>query len=1040
MSSLDAFLDSGTLPFSGRERELGRIVAFWRAALRGDGLRILLIEGEAGVGKSRLVQEAVERIAGERGTAVHAKLYAELTTAIAPLLDEALARTDMGRQLGRNADGGSLGAAAEAMRRIGRLRPTVLVIEDIQLLAGAPVRELVQLFEAIEDEPIAVVLTARTQEYPSRRVLERWPLEEMSLPVLEREDLGAVLAALFDDRADASMLDALATASLGNPLALRSALRGAIRREALRRDDAGAWHAEASFASVAARSASSLVEGMLAAASDEDRRLAGALAALGEVFSREAAAMLVDDDVIERLSGAGLLHELPTAKAPLPMLRRSASLPLAFTHSLVHRTLTAESESSVADLLPLVAEALPLYAIGPFATIATIDRLDDAIDLALVRRAIDVALNVALGLDKTSDWALAITAHRAAERLFELSAERWSASDRRERSIAITARRLALLRREMTSESFGRALDRLGELVAGEIPAELGWYRLAHAIAEARRRYLIEGYAAGAAIFDRIDAIVARQPELGRHQQYVLVLQTFAQFASENDDDAMRRRVESEYERLMAVGDLPEDHRILAQTQVPPYLLSFFSDEKELAHREAMYADLKELERHPAPMARMIVHAMLPSEPKYLLKTGRIYELIALIDERLEMVRSQGMMVVHATFRLYRLVAEALLGLDVAELIGRVRALATEHGVRAGEPRDGFGEDARLVVLAALVRGEDDLARSLAAEYAIDTASPAEESASGVEEHLAGLAHRIVAIGDIVALRAHLRALEHATLDNRGENRARSALERALAWLAERRLDWLMRSLLDAFGDRLRAKDVATWRKRAAAITAERDAGRVAASDDARLRITMLGRIEVRRPDAAEAAAVRGARQKSFLGAMVGRELTGRPLGRDEFLEAAGIEQGDDPKLARDAVNSAIYRLRDVIGHDAIITDAETPRLNMARVSVDLVDAFGLLREATRALKRGALALAAQSALEALEITRGEVPFPALYETFFETLREDFEIRLRETVLAVAQRLVAESDHAGAARLLERAVAFTPDDEEIAEHFERARP
>jgi len=166
MTALDEFLDRGSLPFVGREGELERIVGFWRGALHGDEMRVLVVEGEAGVGKSRLVAEAADRIAAERGTVVHAKLYAELTTAIAPLLFEALERTDLGRQIARADEG--LAAAAAVLRRLARLRPTILIIEDIHLLAGAPVRELVQLLEAIEDEPVAVMLTARTQDHSAR--------------------------------------------------------------------------------------------------------------------------------------------------------------------------------------------------------------------------------------------------------------------------------------------------------------------------------------------------------------------------------------------------------------------------------------------------------------------------------------------------------------------------------------------------------------------------------------------------------------------------------------------------------------------------------------------------------------------------------------------------------------------------------------------------------------------------------------------------------------------------------------------------------
>ena len=1041
MTALDEFLDRGSLPFVGREGELERIVGFWRGALHGDEMRVLVVEGEAGVGKSRLVAEAADRIAAERGTVVHAKLYAELTTAIAPLLFEALERTDLGRQIARADEG--LAAAAAVLRRLARLRPTILIIEDIHLLAGAPVRELVQLLEAIEDEPVAVMLTARTQDHSARRVLERWPLETLTLGVLEPAEIAALWSRLFGAGSGSDAVAQLADATLGNPLALRSALRGVLRKEALRRDDRGEWRAEPSFAVVAERGATSLVEGMLVAFTDADRAAAASLAALGEVFSREAADHMLDAATIERLVAGGLLHELSTLKSPLPGLRRSASLPYAYAHSLVHRAVADDAEPEVARLVELVAEAAPLHSIEPFAHIAAAAERP-AVDLDVTRAAIDVALAVALELDKTSDWALAMTAHRAAARLFELSEQSWTADERRERALAIAARTLALMRRQMTSDEYGEALDRY-EALLEDLPPELAWHRLTASIALARRRYLLAGYAAGRAVYDDVRAIVAERPELRVHQQYVLVLQSFAQFAAENDDTSMRREIEREYRELMDDRRIDASHRTLARTQVPPYLLTLFESAEELDERERMYAELKELERDPSPMARLLVHAMLPSEPAYLARTGRIDELVALVDGRLELLRAQGMLVVHFYFRLYRLWADVLLGADADEILGRLRTLAGE--LRGPGAAHGGASDIARLVSAALIRGDVELAGAIVSEHAIDAATLPTGAAPllglaerfSLDEAFAGLAEPLIEIDGLVALRARLEALREASLTsqltNQQVNRARTALTRALEWLEARRLDVILRSLLDAFGDRLAAKDLASWRKRAASIASAREAERAPAAESARLRISMLGRIEIRRPGETEPVQPRGARQKSFLGAMVAREVLARPLERDEFLEAAGIERSDDPKLARDAVNSAIYRLRDVIGHDSLLTDEDTPRLNMDLIDVDLVDAVRRVRGAEDALRRGSLALASRSMLEALEIMRGDVPFPALYETFFEAMREDVETRLRAATLAVARRLLAERDAGGAEAILERAFGSTPDDEEIAELY-----
>ena len=68
--------------------------------------------------------------------------------------------------------------------------------------------------------------------------------------------------------------------------------------------------------------------------------------------------------------------------------------------------------------------------------------------------------------------------------------------------------------------------------------------------------------------------------------------------------------------------------------------------------------------------------------------------------------------------------------------------------------------------------------------------------------------------------------------------------------------------------------------------------------------------------------------------------------------------------------------------------------------------------------------------MRALEIARGEVPFPALYDDFFEAAREDFEGLLRTTTLRVARGLVREGDATSAEGLLTRLHDIMPEDEE----------
>ncbi|NOX61360.1 MAG: AAA family ATPase [Chloroflexi bacterium] len=62
------------LPFRGREEEHAALVGWWECA-REDASRLTLIEGEAGVGKTRLVEEVTRYIEAQGAIALHGRCY-----------------------------------------------------------------------------------------------------------------------------------------------------------------------------------------------------------------------------------------------------------------------------------------------------------------------------------------------------------------------------------------------------------------------------------------------------------------------------------------------------------------------------------------------------------------------------------------------------------------------------------------------------------------------------------------------------------------------------------------------------------------------------------------------------------------------------------------------------------------------------------------------------------------------------------------------------------------------------------------------------
>ena len=64
-SRFDALHEAGVAPLLGRDEELELLLRRWQQAKNGEG-RVVLLSGEAGIGKSRLATALLERIADEQ--------------------------------------------------------------------------------------------------------------------------------------------------------------------------------------------------------------------------------------------------------------------------------------------------------------------------------------------------------------------------------------------------------------------------------------------------------------------------------------------------------------------------------------------------------------------------------------------------------------------------------------------------------------------------------------------------------------------------------------------------------------------------------------------------------------------------------------------------------------------------------------------------------------------------------------------------------------------------------------------------------------
>ena len=208
--------------FVGREREMDALKAVAEAAASGGSAKVVVLMGEAGIGKSRLVQEFMASMRRRGAGPMIGRAYdARLSTALGPWAEAVgelpLAETDEEAASGREK------LFAEVAKRVfaGEGLP-ILVLDDFQWINETSAELLHHVVRSAQDRALLVVLTARDGELPDNipansvlRSLRRYRLvEEMVLDPLPPEDI-VLLVQGVSSLADA---DAIVRLSAGNPL------------------------------------------------------------------------------------------------------------------------------------------------------------------------------------------------------------------------------------------------------------------------------------------------------------------------------------------------------------------------------------------------------------------------------------------------------------------------------------------------------------------------------------------------------------------------------------------------------------------------------------------------------------------------------------------------------------------------------------------------------------------------------------------------------------------------------------------------------
>lgn len=393
----EASAASPTAGLVGRGGELAALRKALGAALAGSG-RVVLLSGEAGIGKSRLVRELAET-ARERGAEVKEALawqgpgappfwvWVQLLRACAESWDDAR----LGRTLGEGAreiarlvpalrerfgleasgvrDGDEarflqMDAIARFFVRASRDRPLVLVLEDLHWAPPAALQMLAFLAGELDGTRILVLATRRESQAKAGEALEaavaacaqRDVLVPLRLEGLSASEVGDLVAQVAGFPPSQELAGALHEETGGNPFFVREVAALA----------AGEEDGEASLEARVAGPRSALPEGVRRVLAS---RLAGLSPACADVLAAGSVVGRLPLTVLAQvlaLPRPQLLEALDEALAAQLIERESGAEPAyRFSHALVREAAYASlSEPERVALHRRVGEALEILHAG----------------------------------------------------------------------------------------------------------------------------------------------------------------------------------------------------------------------------------------------------------------------------------------------------------------------------------------------------------------------------------------------------------------------------------------------------------------------------------------------------------------------------------------------------------------------------------------------------------------------------------------------------------------------------------------------------
>jgi predicted ATPase/class 3 adenylate cyclase len=318
-------------PLVGRDREIAALDAEFRRSVAGPDCRLVTLLGEAGVGKSRLIEEFVRRLPGE-ATVLRGRCLSygdgitfwplaevlrqaagivpddseedariKLKSCFGEQLADATTRIESGMGLSRDPYGKDelFWGVRVAFEELARRSPLVMVFDDIHWAEPTFLDLIEDVLDASLSVPLLLICTARHEfrEDRPRFAAGRRAASQIELQELSREETGLVMrnllgAASLPQRLERRILGL----TQGNPLFVEQMLSMLID-DGLLREQAGSWAFSGGAEAVSIPgNVSSLLGARLDRLGPAERRVVESASVIGLEFSSDAVSVLAQED------------------------------------------------------------------------------------------------------------------------------------------------------------------------------------------------------------------------------------------------------------------------------------------------------------------------------------------------------------------------------------------------------------------------------------------------------------------------------------------------------------------------------------------------------------------------------------------------------------------------------------------------------------------------------------------------------------------------------------------------------------------------